>query len=90
MRARLEMMKVAAAAMPAQVRCCSVRPRLAASPVSSSAAPPIVYEVLGSPGQPLVTATRASMKPRSGHDVSHARAICLRPNLRRPWTRWPC
>jgi Domain of unknown function (DUF4157) len=36
-------------------------------------APPIVHEVLRSPGQPLDTATRAFMEPRFGHDFSQVR-----------------
>ena len=36
-------------------------------------APPIVYEVLNSPGQPLDSATRAFMEPRFGHDFSSVR-----------------
>jgi hypothetical protein len=36
-------------------------------------APPIVHEVLGSPGQPLDQATRAFMEPRFGHDFSQVR-----------------
>jgi hypothetical protein len=36
-------------------------------------APPIVNEVLRSPGQPLDTATRASMKPRFGRDFAQVR-----------------
>jgi Domain of unknown function (DUF4157) len=36
-------------------------------------APPIVQEVLRSPGQPLDTATRAFMEPRFGHDFSRVR-----------------
>ncbi len=35
--------------------------------------PPIVHEVLRSPGQPLDTATRAFMEPRFGHDFSNVR-----------------
>ena len=35
--------------------------------------PPIVHEVLRSPGQPLDQATRAFMEPRFGHDFSHVR-----------------
>jgi hypothetical protein len=37
------------------------------------AAPPIVHEVLRSPGQPLDPATRAFMEPRFGHDFSRVR-----------------
>ena len=36
-------------------------------------APPIVHEVLNSPGQPLDAATRAFMEPRFGHDFSQVR-----------------
>ncbi|MEK6337409.1 MAG: DUF4157 domain-containing protein [Acidobacteriota bacterium] len=35
--------------------------------------PPIVDDVLGSPGQPLDTTTRAFMEPRFGHDFSRVR-----------------
>jgi outer membrane protein OmpA-like peptidoglycan-associated protein len=35
--------------------------------------PPIVHEVLGSPGQPLDAATRAFMDSRLGHDFSRVR-----------------
>ena len=38
-----------------------------------SAVPPIVHEVLRSPGQPLDTATRSFMEPRFGHDFSRVR-----------------
>ncbi len=36
-------------------------------------APPIVHEVLRSPGRPLDTATRAFFEPRFGHDFSRVR-----------------
>ena len=36
-------------------------------------APPIVHEVLKSPGEPLHAATRAFFEPRFGHDFSHVR-----------------
>jgi hypothetical protein len=36
-------------------------------------APPIVHEVLRSPGQPLDPVTRAHMEPRFGHDFSRTR-----------------
>ena len=39
----------------------------------SSAVPPIVHDVLHSPGQPLDAATRAFMEPRFGHDFSRVR-----------------
>src|SRR6267154_6327812 len=35
--------------------------------------PPIVHEVLRSPGQPLDRATRSFMEPRFGHDFSRVR-----------------
>jgi hypothetical protein len=37
------------------------------------AIPPIVHEVLNSPGEQLDAATRAFMEPRFGHDFSHVR-----------------
>jgi len=37
------------------------------------AVPPIVHEVLRSPGRPLDAATSAFMEPRFGHDFSHVR-----------------
>jgi hypothetical protein len=40
---------------------------------STITAPPIVHQVLASPGQPLDTATRAFMEPRFGHDFSRVR-----------------
>lgn len=35
--------------------------------------PPIVHDVLNSPGQPLDSSTRAFFEPRFGHDFSHVR-----------------
>jgi hypothetical protein len=40
---------------------------------NDSLVPPIVHEVLRSPGQPLDPATRAFMEPRFGHDFSQVR-----------------
>ncbi len=40
---------------------------------NSGGVPPIVYEVLRSPGQPLDAATRAFFEPRFGHDFSGVR-----------------
>src|SRR6185436_3067316 len=37
---------------------------------SGAVAPPIVHDVLRSPGQPLDAATRAFMEPRFGQDFS--------------------
>jgi hypothetical protein len=46
----------------------------AATPRPSSAeAPPIVHDVLRSPGQPLDSGTRAFMEPRFGYDFSRVR-----------------
>jgi hypothetical protein len=46
--------------------------RRAAGP-APGIAPPIVHEVLRSPGKPLDAATRAYMEPRFGHDFSQVR-----------------
>ena len=40
---------------------------------AGSSAPPIVHEVLRSPGRPLDATTRAFMEPRFGHDFSQVR-----------------
>jgi peptidoglycan hydrolase-like protein with peptidoglycan-binding domain len=45
--------------------------RTPANQTEPSTVPPIVQEVLRSPGQPLGTETRAFMEPRFGHDFSH-------------------
>jgi hypothetical protein len=47
--------------------------RKAADRAKPSTVPPIVHDVLRSPGQPLDQATRASMEPRFGYDFSHVR-----------------
>lgn len=44
--------------------------RRAANQAAPSTVPPIVHEVLRSPGQPLDAATRTFMEPRFGHDFS--------------------
>jgi hypothetical protein len=44
--------------------------RTALSPASLNAVPPIVHDVLKSPGQPLDARARAFMEPRFGHDFS--------------------
>lgn len=44
--------------------------RAAATPV---AVPPIVQDVVSSPGQPLETGIRSLLEPRFGHDFSHVR-----------------
>ena len=48
--------------------------RRATNQAEPSTVPPIVQEVLRSPGQPLDPATRAFMEPRFGHDFSRVRA----------------
>jgi len=45
----------------------------AASQSQTVSAPPIVHDVLRSPGQPLEKAARASLEPRFGHDFSQLR-----------------
>ncbi|NJO17686.1 MAG: DUF4157 domain-containing protein, partial [Thioploca sp.] len=47
--------------------------RRATRQVESDIAPPIVHEVLRSPGHPLDDETRAFMEPRFGHDFSQVR-----------------
>ncbi len=47
--------------------------RSAHAPARMGEAPPIVHEVLRSPGQSLDPATRAFLEPRFGHDFSHVR-----------------
>ena len=47
--------------------------RRPANEATGSEVPPIVHDVLRSPGQPLDTSTRAFMEPRFGHDFSHVR-----------------
>ncbi|TAH49043.1 MAG: DUF4157 domain-containing protein [Chloroflexota bacterium] len=47
--------------------------RATSSPAPVHDVPPIVYEVLRSPGQPLDAATRAFMEPRFGQDFSGIR-----------------
>lgn len=51
----------------------STQPRAAAFSPHPSEAPPIVHDVLRSPGQPLDAATRSFMEPRFGHDFSGVR-----------------
>lgn len=43
--------------------------------------PPIVHEVLRSPGQPLDAATHAFMEPRFGHDFSKIRMSPAQPGI---------
>jgi hypothetical protein len=47
--------------------------RVQASDTGQIAAPPLVHEVLATPGRPLDLATRAFMEPLFGHDFSHVR-----------------
>lgn len=47
--------------------------RKAANEAEPSSVPPIVHEVLSSPGQPLDSETRTFMEPRFGHDFSRVR-----------------
>jgi hypothetical protein len=53
--------------------------RAVSSPIGSGmTAPPIVHEVLSSPGHPLDAATRAFMEPRFGHDLSR---VCIHADV---------
>lgn len=45
------------------------------SAAGSATAPPIVHEVLSSPGQPLDAGTRAFMEPRFGHSFSQLQVL---------------
>ena len=47
--------------------------RSASASSASPTAPPIVHDVLSSPGQPLDAPTRSFMEPRFGHDFSRVR-----------------
>ena len=47
--------------------------RRAVNNAEPTAVPPIVHEVLRSPGQPLDAPTRAFFEPRLGHDFSKVR-----------------
>ncbi len=47
--------------------------RAAVNAAPASAVPPIVHDVLNSPGQPLDAGTRSFMEPRFGHDFSGVR-----------------
>jgi outer membrane protein OmpA-like peptidoglycan-associated protein len=47
--------------------------RVGGNNLGGTEAPPLVHEVLLSPGQPLDAATRAVMEPRFGHDFSKVR-----------------
>ena len=47
--------------------------RVESSDLGETVVPPIVPEVLSSPGQPLDAATRGFMEPRFGHDFSRVR-----------------
>lgn len=49
------------------------RQRKELSAIWTNEVPPIVHEVLASPGQPLDRDTRAFMEPRFGHDFSRVR-----------------
>jgi hypothetical protein len=49
------------------------RAAVSASPRNENGVPPIVHEVLSSPGQSLDAGTRAFMEPHFGHDFSQVR-----------------
>jgi hypothetical protein len=50
-----------------------LRRKVSGEPGHSTIAPPIVHDVVRSPGQQLDAATRADMEPRFGHDFSAVR-----------------
>ncbi len=54
------------------------RSAVSAAPVNS--VPPIVHDVLNSPGRPLDAGARAFMEPRFGHDFSQVRVHTPMPN----------
>lgn len=56
-----------------QPGCARTVQRQAADGVTQSEIPPVVHEVLRSPGRPLDAATRAFMEPRLRHDFGHVR-----------------
>ncbi|GAC1342006.1 MAG: hypothetical protein NVSMB27_00330 [Ktedonobacteraceae bacterium] len=47
--------------------------RAAVTPTAATGVPPVVHDVLSSPGQALDATTRAFMEPRFGHDFSEVR-----------------
>src|SRR5207237_10653985 len=47
--------------------------RRAVNSANAASVPPVVHEVLHSPGQPLDRDTRQFMEPRFGHDFSKVR-----------------
>jgi len=51
----------------------AVQAKSAGPEAAAGGAPPIVHEVIGSPGRPLDPATRSFMEPRFGHDFSRVR-----------------
>jgi hypothetical protein len=55
--------------LPVTLQRCGCSP----ASVSQAEAPPVVFEALGSAGQPLDTNTRAFMEPRLGHDFGRVR-----------------
>ena len=54
--------------------------RAARHPEPIASVPPIVHEVLRSPGQPLDPVTRALMEPRFGHDFSTVQTHSIAPS----------
>jgi hypothetical protein len=77
---RMPASAIAVTAAPAQVsrQCasCAEEDKLQKKPAASQGggdAPPIVHEVLRSPGEPLDAGTRADMEPRFGHDFGQVR-----------------
>src|SRR5258708_3067824 len=55
--------------------------RAAVNSAPANSAPPIVHEVINSPGRPLDIGTRAFMEPRFGHDFSQVRVHSAVPKV---------
>lgn len=70
-------MRMPASGVSRQCAACDKVEKLQKKPAgpgsAASDAPPIVHDVLRSPGQPLDAATRAYFEPRFGHDLSGVR-----------------
>lgn len=56
--------------------------QVAGNGIETAAAPPMIYDALRAPGQPLDTATRIRMESRFGHDFSRVRVHTGREAIR--------
>jgi hypothetical protein len=55
--------------------------RSSANMTKPSSVPPIVHEILNSPGKPLDNETRVFMEPRFGHDFSKVKVHAAKPQM---------